>query len=185
MLDRVREALFSTLGNRVESALVLDLFAGSGSLSLEALSRGARHARLVERGSAALEVLKRNVAELGLGERARVVRANALLQSSWHDAVESADGAAAPARFDLVFLDPPYAMLDDVHARPKLLALIETLLETELDPSGMLVLHAPARALEMLRLRSPADVDVRQYGTSGLCYLSPRRDGARVRGGDA
>ena len=64
MLDRVREALFSTLGDQVEGARVLDLFAGTGSLGLEALSRGAKEARFVERDRRALERLADNVQTL-------------------------------------------------------------------------------------------------------------------------
>src|SRR6185436_17415765 len=63
MLDRVREALFGTLGERVEGAQVLDLFAGSGSLALEALSRGAERAVLIERNPTALDALQANIEE--------------------------------------------------------------------------------------------------------------------------
>jgi hypothetical protein len=83
MLDRVREALFSTLGNRVEDARVLDLFAGSGSLGLEALSRGAVSARMVERDVRTLRLLKANVESLGLIERAEIVRGDANASASW------------------------------------------------------------------------------------------------------
>jgi 16S rRNA (guanine966-N2)-methyltransferase len=96
--DRVREALFSILGARVEGARVLDLYAGSGALGIEALSRGAAAATFVERAPAALRVLRGNLA--ALGEDAEVVRADAL---AWL--------RAAPRRsrqYDLVLLDPPY-----------------------------------------------------------------------------
>ena len=85
MLDRVREALFSTLVPRLPGAHVLDLFAGSGSLGIEALSRGVERARLVERDPRTVGVLERNVAQLGLAERVEVVQADALapLQGRW------------------------------------------------------------------------------------------------------
>ena len=76
MLDRVREALFSTLGERVDGARVLDLFAGSGSLGLEALSRGARVARMVEQHPRAYATLKENVELLGAADRALCARGN-------------------------------------------------------------------------------------------------------------
>ncbi|MBK7876081.1 MAG: RsmD family RNA methyltransferase [Planctomycetes bacterium] len=85
MLDRVRESVFATLGNAVEGARVLDLYAGSGSLGLEALSRGAVHVRFVEQAKVALDALKANVEELGVKERVRVIRGNALARTSWHD----------------------------------------------------------------------------------------------------
>ena len=101
--DRVRESLMSalvSLRDGLDGAVVLDAFAGSGALSLEALSRGADTAVLCERDRDAAAVIERNIAALRLGrDRARLVRGDVLKR-----------GAAAPGRpFDLVFLDPPYA----------------------------------------------------------------------------
>jgi 16S rRNA (guanine966-N2)-methyltransferase len=90
LLDRVRTALFDWLGAKVDDARVLDLYAGSGSQGLEALSRGASRALFVERGAPALATLKRNVVGLGLEERARIVRGDALAERNW-----SAPGAVA------------------------------------------------------------------------------------------
>lgn len=98
--DRVREALFSILGDEVRGARVLDLYAGTGAFALEALSRGARTATCVERSGAALEALERNVRDLGLGRRAHVRRGDAL-------AFARRLRGGAP-RFDFVFCDPPY-----------------------------------------------------------------------------
>ncbi|MBD8605812.1 16S rRNA (guanine(966)-N(2))-methyltransferase RsmD [Aeromicrobium sp. CFBP 8757] len=104
--DRVREALFSSLESELggfDGLRVLDLFAGSGALGLEALSRGAEHATFVESDGRAAAVVRANVRELGL-ERAEVLKttASAFLLHP-HD-----------PRFDLVFVDPPYAMATDV-----------------------------------------------------------------------
>ena len=74
MLDRVREALFATLQPWIEGAFVLDLFAGSGALGIEALSRGARRARFVERAAHACECLAANVTALGLDDAVELVR---------------------------------------------------------------------------------------------------------------
>jgi 16S rRNA (guanine966-N2)-methyltransferase len=106
MADRVRESLFSALDarDRLRDARVLDLFAGSGSLAIEALSRGAQGAVLVERDRRVADVAAANVADLGFDDRARVeVRG-----------VPAAVAGVAPgeAPFDLVFCDPPYD-LDD------------------------------------------------------------------------
>src|SRR5262249_35195318 len=105
MLDRVREAMFSTLQHAIPDALVLDLFAGSGSLGLEAVSRGARHVRFVEQAPRALTQLRANVRALGVGERVEIVVGDGWSSSTW------------PARADVVFVDPPYAMLDDMRPR--------------------------------------------------------------------
>ena len=94
--DRVREALFSILGD-VAGLRVLDLFAGSGALGIEALSRGAREAVFVERSPRAVRAVQANLAALSL--EARVERA---------DAVAFLRAAAGDAGFDVVFVDPPY-----------------------------------------------------------------------------
>ena len=96
--DRVREALFSILGT-VEGMRVLDLFAGSGALGIEALSRGASEAVFVERDARAVAALRRNLATVGV--RAAVHRRDALAYLS--------SAARGGASFDLVFLDPPYS----------------------------------------------------------------------------
>jgi 16S rRNA (guanine966-N2)-methyltransferase len=94
----VREALFSILGTRVEGAEVLDLFAGSGALGLEALSRGAARATFVDSAPAAVRALRANLAALGAD--AEVVRADAL---RWMRAASGRE-----RQYSLVFLDPPY-----------------------------------------------------------------------------
>src|SRR2546422_4878742 len=81
-LDRVRESVFAILGERLEGASVLDLFAGAGGFGLEAVSRGAHRVVFVERDPAALRVLERNIRDLGFGGRAEVVKGDALRRSS-------------------------------------------------------------------------------------------------------
>jgi len=99
--DRVREALFNVLaggyGDPVPGARVLDLFAGTGALGLEALSRGAASASFVESGRKALGLLRENIARCGAGEAARVLPLDA-----------RRPGLNSGAPHDLVFLDPPY-----------------------------------------------------------------------------
>jgi 16S rRNA (guanine966-N2)-methyltransferase len=93
--DRVREAVFSILGSWVEEATVLDLFAGSGSFGLEAMSRGAATATFVENGATALAALRRNIAEVGLG--------GTIVSSTVSDYLGRSTGG-----YDLVFMDPPW-----------------------------------------------------------------------------
>ncbi len=97
--DRAREGLFSSLGEAVSGAAVLDLFAGTGAVGIEALSRGADRAVYVDSSTAAIRAIRDNLERTKLAERARVVRAEA------SRALRSGLG-----RFDLVILDPPYAM---------------------------------------------------------------------------
>ena len=98
--DQVRIALMDTLTPRLPGARVLDLFAGAGGVGLEALSRGAAEATLVERDPRAVAALRDNVAALGVTDTARVRRADVLR--------ELAALYRAGDRFDIVFLDPPY-----------------------------------------------------------------------------
>lgn len=103
--DRVREALFSSLAPLLPGAAVLDAFAGSGALGLEARSRGAERVTLIERDRRALAALQRNVDAVGLGG-AQVVAGDALRLA--------AQGAIVGAPFDVVLLDPPYALEEAV-----------------------------------------------------------------------
>ena len=98
-LDRVREALFSMLASRgvIEGAQVLDLFAGTGALGLEALSRGAAAAVFVENGRVGQRLITDNIAKLKAQDQTQVMRTDATRLAAW---------TGAP--FDLVFLDPPY-----------------------------------------------------------------------------
>ncbi len=103
--DRVREALFSMLGS-LDGASVLDLFAGTGALGIEALSRGAAQAVFVERDRLALSALRANLAALGLGAEGGEPQ----VQVRARDAVAALGGAIEQGEtYDLVFLDPPYA----------------------------------------------------------------------------
>jgi len=98
--DRVKETLFGILGERVVEARVLDLYAGSGALGIEALSRGAVHADLVERGREALAAIRDNLDRASVADAATVVTG---------DVLRFLAAAPAGAPYDLVFLDPPYA----------------------------------------------------------------------------
>ncbi|MGH9138936.1 MAG: 16S rRNA (guanine(966)-N(2))-methyltransferase RsmD [Acidimicrobiales bacterium] len=103
--DRVREAIFNMLTSMdaVDEAVVLDAFAGSGALGIEALSRGASRATFVERDRAALSIVRQNVETCGVGDRADVVAGDAL-------SLLAAGRLAGP--WDLALLDPPYAFDD-------------------------------------------------------------------------
>lgn len=157
--DRVREALFSMLGG-VEGARVLDLFAGTGALGIEALSRGAQRAVFVERDTAAAGILASNLRALELpSESAEVRRADAL--------VALRDASAARETYDLVFIDPPYG-----RARPAQSTRAGTtteergrelsaILPTLLSPGARVVVESDRRS--PLELTIPLDRH-RRYG---------------------
>lgn len=95
--DRIREAWLGSIGPRVRGTRVVDLFAGSGALGLEALSRGAEHVVFVERAKTAIQALEANIRTLGAAERCRVVRSDVFTFLDSNGLV-----------FDLAFADPPY-----------------------------------------------------------------------------
>ena len=149
--DRVREALFAALG-RLEGARALDLYAGTGALAIEALSRGAEAAVLVERTAASCKLARANLEALALADRARVVRGDAR-------AVVKRLGRAGE-RFDLVLVDPPYAARDTD-------ALLRGLVGSgALAPSAQVIVESSARRL-------PAAV-------AGLSLVARRRYGDTV-----
>ncbi len=130
--DRVREALFAMLGE-VHDACVLDLFAGSGALGIEALSRGAQRVVFVERNANAVRALSANLSELGLGPEVAEIRradARAALQSA----------RARAETYDLVFIDPPYEQAREWG--PRLSAILPSLL----SPDARVVVESDRRA---------------------------------------
>lgn len=154
--DRVKEALFSILGD-VSGLAVLDLYAGSGALGIEALSRGAARAVFVESAHDAEEAIRKNVAACGVGDRSRVVRS----------AVERArKSLEKDAPFDLVFADPPY--LKAAEAAP-----IVASLARDVAPTALIVLeHASRDDLDLALTKARLEVnDRRTYGDTALSLL--------------
>ena len=147
--DRAREAAFNLIGP-VEGANVLDLFAGSGAMGLEALSRGADRATFVERDRAAAETIVRNLDKLGLKE-GTVVREDAAR-------VLAAD-AASGRRYDLVLIDPPYRLLAGV------LPTLSVYLPPVVAPDGVVVVESDAREEPELPLPKRTS---RRYGSTRI-----------------
>jgi 16S rRNA (guanine966-N2)-methyltransferase len=156
--DRVREAVFSILGDRVEGASVLDLFAGSGSYGLECLSRGAARAVFVESDRRSADVISQNLAKARLlGGTVSAVNVETCLKR-----------AAGP--FDLIFADPPYAKArGDRDWNAFLLASPE--LRALLAPRGLLVLESFFKSAPALPPDSPwQTADERRYGDSRIVF---------------
>jgi 16S rRNA (guanine966-N2)-methyltransferase len=156
--DRVKESLFSILGQRLEGARVLDLFAGSGALGLEALSRGASEAVFVENDPVAARVLRENIGCLGCGGRASI------LQAGLPGAVARISGS-----FDLVFLDPPYG-------RGLACEALKALAQGDLVAGRGLVVVEHSRRDELPEQAGPfCCIDRRRYGETELSFYE-RRD---------
>lgn len=143
--DRVREALFSVLGPSVQGARVLDLFAGSGALGIEALSRGAASAVFVDRAPRAVAAVRANLAALGIEADVRRMEARAWLRTA------SSRGDA----YDLVFLDPPYRRAGELGRE------LSDALTAVLAPGARVVTESDRR--EPLALDLPL-LDERRYG---------------------
>jgi 16S rRNA (guanine966-N2)-methyltransferase len=153
--DRVREALFSVLGDRVEGARVLDLFAGSGALGIEALSRGAADAEFVDVAAPAIRAVEANLAALGIEAPVRRL-----------DALRALGSASKAGRlYDLVFLDPPY------RRAARLAHELSEALPAVLAPGALVVSESDRRApldLDLPRL------DERRYGHTLIRFHGTR-----------
>jgi 16S rRNA (guanine966-N2)-methyltransferase len=150
--DRMRETLFDILGPRIPGARFLDAYAGTGAVGIEALSRGAAHAWFLERGRAALGVIRENLAALGLEPRATIVTGPVLLTLPRYS-------------MDIAFLDPPYDQECEYAAALATLA--------DMRPAVIVVQHSvrltlpdPPDALERVRT-------VKQ-GDNALTFFEPR-----------
>lgn len=164
--DRVRESLFARLGN-LTGQRVLDLYAGSGALGFEALSRGAAHVTFVDRSRAALDVIRENAEALGVRSEVTLRREAALAGLK-----RLTDGAP----FDLVLLDPPYADRDVPEVLERLAG------SGLLAPGGLVVVesdrrHAPG-AIEGL-----AALDERRYGDTLISRYVPADAAMRASAG--
>lgn len=155
--DRVKEALFNILGPLLPDSRFLDLFAGTGSVGIEALSRGAAHATLVERHPRAIEVIHANLKLTGLAEAARVVQADVF--AHLREAPESA--------YDLVYVAPPqYSALWS-----------RTVLELDarpgwLNPDAWVIAQLHPREFSELELDRLQLFDQRSYGTTRLAFYA-------------
>jgi 16S rRNA (guanine(966)-N(2))-methyltransferase RsmD len=167
MLGRVKENLFNILGDEVEDAAVLDLFSGSGSIGLEALSRGAASVRFVEESKEARRALRKNCDSLDL-EPGEIEHApgDAMAAEAWR---RPGDERWA----DLAFLDPPYPIWRSPGDRRRMLSVVTAVLNEALKPTGMLVLHTAPKDLDGPDLGLSSGAKPRTYGNSALWFLRP------------
>jgi 16S rRNA (guanine966-N2)-methyltransferase len=152
--DRVREALFSVLADRVEGARVLDLFAGSGALGIEALSRGAAAVTFVDSAPAAIRAVRSNLDALGAAAEVRRADARRFLGAA----------PAAARQYDLVFLDPPYRLAGRLGSE------LTAALPAVLAPGAAVVAESDRRG--PLELGLPI-LDERRYGDTLIRIHGP------------
>lgn len=159
MGDREKLALFNSLGDSVKDVAALDLFAGSGALGLEALSRGAKHVDFVENSHPAVRTIKENIAALDISSRAKVFSQKA--------EVFLAYALTEEKKYDLILIDPPYDKFDELFKSGSVLSELGKLLSLE----GKLVLShpglvPPTEMFKGLTLRSS-----RKYARANISFF--------------
>lgn len=157
-LARVRQSLFNILGD-VSGATILDLFAGTGALAFESLSRGAKKAWLFESDETCLEAIRQSAEKLRMADRLEVVPGD--LFSS----IRKAAGADA----DVAFVDPPYAMIDEEAARPRFARLLADL-RPSLRQAATVIIEHRDRA-QVPEVEGFEITDRREYGQTVLTFL--------------
>jgi 16S rRNA (guanine966-N2)-methyltransferase len=156
--DRLRESIFNLLGRRVVDAIVLDLFAGTGALGVEALSRGARHAVFVDNSPAALALIARNLKHCRLEARAQCIKWDITLN------LNCIDGLGWT--FDLVFIDPPY---ETGRICPTLRHLKQS---QALHPAALLVVEHSPRESILPDAAGYVVIDRRKVGKALVSFLN-------------
>jgi len=154
MSERARSALFNSIGVKIEGADVLDAFAGTGAIGLEALSRGAKYVTFIERDRIAQKVLAKNITTLRFEDQATIIRTSVY---NWFETSEH-------KQFDYIFADPPYHDTQ-FSTVSRLLGLLK--------PGGYMVLSHPGRG-ELPTKTGVVVVDNRSYGNAVLTFY--RRD---------
>ena len=157
MADRVKNALFNTLGD-ISGLRVLDPFGGSGGVSIEAVSRGAEFAQITERSSKSFRIIKKNIEDLGLEGRVKVTHASC---NSWSENNED-------QKFDLILANPPFWDLQ--------FSTLEQLIK-HLTPNGLMVLCHPGRE-DSPTVNGVVVVDNHNYGDAALSLY--RLDNSRT-----
>ncbi len=159
-LDRIKESLFNIIQNDVKNAtIVLDLFAGSGALAIEALSRGAKFAYLCDKSNEAIEIIKKNIAKTHLDEKCKIMKCNYL---------QALENLKNKCQFDLIFIDPPYAT---TLVQESVKNIIEFNL---LAKEGKIIIETDEeeRILEELKQINVNVCDLRKYGRVKLIFLN-------------
>ena len=171
--DRLRGTLFNVIADRVEGSSFLDVFAGTGAVGIEALSRGAREVLFIENHGPAAALIKKNLESLGLRAEARVVTLDALRGLERL----AGEAAAKPKDYDIVFLDPPYAAAEDYRRVLVFLGASSLLSEGSLviaEHQRKFELPERAGKLERMRVLRQGDAALSFY----RCKIKKLADGA-------
>lgn len=157
-LDRIKESLFNILQDKIYDSKVLDLFAGSGALGLEMLSRGAKEAILCDSSYKAIQIIKDNVNRTHFGKQVEIISKD----------YKKALNMLKDEKFDIIFLDPPYKTKFDIQA-------LEIIIENNiLTQEGIIIIETDHKQerYEMLKKMDINVYDLRNYGRVSLFFLN-------------
>ena len=166
ILDRAKESMFSILGDFVPDSVVLDLFAGIGSLGIECLSRGANRCLFVDNSTNAIKVIKKNLQDANLLKRTVVLKINVFRLL---DFIKNKN-----IKFDLILVAPPYKLLDiDCGDRKRIFSLLEAFVSKQIiNEKGIIVLqHHKKQKIVQECFKQLNVIDVRQYSNTQLTFL--------------
>ena len=160
-LDRVKEPLFSIIQKYIQEASVLDLFAGSGALGIEALSRGAKYCIFCDKSYKATQMIKENIIKTRMQEKSTIIN------KDYKKCLEEIEGA-----FDIIFIDPPYKKDIAINS------INQIMKKSLLSKSGIIILETDEEQREIEELENVSELEVydkRKYGRVKLLFL--RRKG--------
>ncbi len=166
ILDRAKESLFNILGNSILDSIVLDLFAGTGSLGIEALSRGAKRCLFVDNSTNAILVIKKNLQDAGFLEKSVVLKINIFRLSGILKNKH--------LKFDLMLVAPPYKLLDlDCRDRKRIFSILDEYVSKKIiNETGVIVLqHHKKQIVSQKSFKQLKIISERQYGTTQFTFL--------------
>lgn len=158
--DRVKQSLFDIIAPDIPGAVVYDCFSGTGSMGLECLSRGARHATFFDADRSALLLLRQNIESLHVQEKARVIPGDLFKYFTGTRPTET-------EKPGLIFLDPPYRFV--VQRSADIRALVSAMLQYHLAPGGYIIFRHDAA--DNLEFADAEDIDRRNYGNMAIRFL--------------
>ena len=156
-LDRVKESIFNIIQSQIRDAVILDLFAGSGAIGLEMLSRGAKKAILCDKSKSAMEIIKKNIEKTHMAEKVK------LYNLDFEKCIEKLKND----KFDIIYLDPPYNT-------DYIMKSLNKILDLELiNSNGLIILETDdeERILEDIKHIKVKIVDKRKYGRATIIFL--------------
>ena len=159
-LDRVKESLFNIINEKIQDSVVLDLFAGSGAIGIEFLSRGCKNAYLCDKSNKAIDMIHQNLKKTRLEENAKV------LNVDYKKCLQ--DLAGKNITFDIIYIDPPYK--EDIAVNSVEMILSLKLLKKE----GIIIIETDEKERELEKLKD-LDIEVydcRKYGRANLIFLN-------------